>query len=85
MEDSEKAASFVECMSHMAMDGNDSSLMDYTKEWAKKINCGGLFELSDNTFQLFQAFELALCHRLVMHLRDEDSEAADGYHQFSCS
>ena len=36
-------------------------------------NRGGLFELSDNTFQLFQAIELALCHRLVTRLRDEDS------------
>ena len=73
-EDSEKAAGFVECLSHMAMDGNETSLMDYTKEWTKKINRGGLFELSDNTFQLFQAIELALCQRLVTHLRDECSE-----------
>ena len=43
-EDSEKAAGFVECLSHMAMDRNESSLMDYTKEWTKKINRGGLFE-----------------------------------------
>ena len=48
--------------------------MDYTKEWIKKINRGGLFELSDNTFQLFQAIELALCQMLVLHLRDEGSE-----------
>ena len=73
-EDSEKAAGFIESLSHMAVDGNESSLMDYTKEWTKKINRGGLFELSDNTFQLFQAIELALCHRLVTRLRDEDSE-----------
>ena len=51
--------------------------MDYTKVWTKKITRGGLFELSDNTFQLFQAIGLALCHRLVTHLRDEDSEAED--------
>ena len=59
-EDTEKAASFVECLSHMAIDGNETSLMDYTKEWIEKINRGGLFEVKDNTFQLFQAIELAL-------------------------
>lgn len=58
----------------MAMEGNETSLMDYTKEWTKKINRGGLFELNDNTFQLFQAIELALCQRLVTHLRDVGSE-----------
>lgn len=72
-EDSEKAASFVESLQHMAMYGNESSLMDYTQEWTKKINRGGLFESSDNTFQLFQAIELALCHRLVT-LRDNYSK-----------
>ena len=45
-EDSEKAARFVECLSHMAINGNESSLMDYTKEWIKTTNCGGLFELT---------------------------------------
>ena len=73
-EDSEKAAFFVECLSHMALDGNESSLMEYTQEWTKKINRGGLFELSDNTFQLFQAIELALFHRLVSQLHEEDSD-----------
>ena len=58
----------------MAMGGNETSLMDYTKEWTKKINREGLFELSDNTFQLFQAIELARCQRLVTHLCDEGSE-----------
>ena len=68
-EDSKKAAFFVECLSRMALDG---SLMEYTKEWTKKINRGGLFELSDNTFQLFQAIKLALFHRLVSQLHEED-------------
>ena len=39
----------------------------------RPLSLCGLFELSDSTFQLFQAIELALCHRLVMHLRDKDS------------
>ena len=49
--------------------------MDYTtKEWTK-ISRGGLFELSDNAFQLFEAIELALCRRLITHLCDEDKIA----------
>ena len=58
----------------MALDGNESSLMEYTQEWTKKINCGGLFKLSDNTIQLFQAIELALFRRLVSQLHEEDAD-----------
>ena len=32
-----KAASFVECLSHMAVDGPGDSFMDYTKEWISNI------------------------------------------------
>ena len=67
--DSEKAASYVECLSHMAVDGNESSLMDYTKEWTEKINRGGLFEVSTVTFQLFQAIEIAVCDKLATRLQ----------------
>ena len=51
----------MECLSHMAVDGNESSLMDYTKEWNEKINRGGLFEAITVTFQLFQATEIRSC------------------------
>ena len=67
--DSEKAASYVECLSHMTVDGNESSLMDYTKEWTEKINRGGLFEVSTVTFQLFQVIEIAVCDKLVTRLQ----------------
>ena len=66
-EDSEKAAFFVECLSHMALDGNESSLMEYTQEWTKKINRGGLFELTTHSNCFRQLF-----HRLVSQLHEED-------------
>ena len=55
----QKAASFVECLSHMAVDGPGDSFMDYTREWITKVNRGGLFETSDNAYMLFASIELA--------------------------
>ena len=36
----DKAATFVECLSHMAVEGPEDSLLSYTQEWVQKINRG---------------------------------------------
>lgn len=57
----EKAAQFVECLSHMAVGGEseESSSYEYTSEWVKAINRGGVFHVSDySTFMLFKAVEM---------------------------
>ena len=64
----QKAASFVECLSHMAVDGPGDSFMDYTKEWISKVNRGGLFETSDNAYMLFASIELASYEKLEERL-----------------
>ena len=53
---SNKAASFVECLSHMAIDGPESSLEDYTTQWVKIVNRGGPFEISDSAYNLLHCF-----------------------------
>ena len=37
----------------MAIDGPESSLQDYTTQWVKTVNRGGLFEISDSAYDLF--------------------------------
>ena len=49
----EKAAQFVESLSHMHSEGPTSSLLEYTKEWVEKVNRGGLFIISDEAYRLF--------------------------------
>ena len=38
---------YVECLSTMAVAGDDSSMLEYTSEWTRQVNCGGLFEVND--------------------------------------
>ena len=66
-----KAASFVECLSHMAVDGPQSSFHDYTREWTIITNRGGLYEVNDCAFQLFVTIELALGEKLKAHLQQD--------------
>ena len=67
----EKAAQFVECLSHMAVGGEneESSFYDYTCQWVKTIDRGGLFRVSDYGFMLFKAIEIKKKECLPQHLR----------------
>ena len=49
-QDSDEAAEIVECLSQMAVEGPGISFYDYTQEWTKKVNHGGLFEVNESTF-----------------------------------
>lgn len=66
--DSEKAAQFVECLSSMAVEGEESDYYVYTMEWLKTVDRGGLFHISDSTFLFFRAVELATQALLPNHL-----------------
>ena len=50
-----KARQFVNCLSNMAVVGDDQSYYAYTKEWISKANRGGLFE---SCFLFFRSVEL---------------------------
>ena len=60
------AVEYVECLSSMAVNGEESSLEDYTLEWTRKVNRGGLFEVNDETFRLFREIEI----KMVWHLME---------------
>ena len=53
-----KAAQFRECLSQMSRTGEDKSFLDYTREWMESLDRGGLFDVSDDTFELVKAIEV---------------------------
>ncbi len=78
-EESTKAEQFVECLSNMAVNGNESTFYAYTEEWTKTVNRGSLFEINNATIVLFRAVELmtqACLTRLAtcrFHKREPDT------------
>ena len=55
---SDLAISAVECLSGMAINGEESSLLEYTTRWTSLVNRGGLFEINDATYMLFRDIEM---------------------------
>lgn len=68
-DDSTKAAQFVDCLSHMALSGEESSFYAYTKEWIDSVNRGGLFCINETAFLFFRAVELITQVHLPHHLQ----------------
>ena len=57
---SDMAVSAVECLSAMAINGEESSLLEYTTQWTALVNRGGLFEINDATYMLFRDIEMKI-------------------------
>ena len=68
-EDSARAAQFLECLSKMAVLGNESSFYDYTREWVSSVDRGGLLHVNDGTSEFFKAVELQTRQLLPKHLK----------------
>ena len=76
--ESEKAAEFVECLSNMAIEGEESDYYVYTMEWLKTVDRGGLFYVSESTFLFFRAVELATQAFLPNHLHSSSESSRKG-------
>ena len=68
-QDTMKAATFVDCLSHMAVVREESNFYLYTSEWIKTVDRGGLFHLNDSSFHFFRAVELVTQKHLPQHLQ----------------
>ena len=70
------AVQCVACLGEMAVEGEGSDLLAYTKQWLESVNRGGLFPLSDEAFRLFIEKELCV-HRTYLphHLLRPHSKA----------
>ena len=58
----------MECLSHMANSGDDSTYYDYTKKWIESVNRGGLFLVNDITLSFFKSVEIKIQELLPNHL-----------------
>lgn len=56
----------VECLHSLAVNGEESSLMEYTREWCLKVDRGGLFEVNDTAYVLFRTLELNVRKHLII-------------------
>ena len=56
----DKAADFVECLSHMAVPGDcvEDDFPTYATKWIQQVNRGGLFVVNDQAFALFRQIEI---------------------------
>lgn len=52
----------------MAVNREEGSFLEYTTEWVRKVNRGGLFEVNDTTFALFREIELCIRDHLTSTL-----------------
>ena len=56
---SDKAVDFIECLDKMRQQQDDTSStssLEYTQEWTKRVNRGGLFIISDEAYKFFYLF-----------------------------
>ena len=80
---------FVECLSTMAVDGDDSSLLEYTSKWTRQVNRGGLYEVGDMCYALFREIELNTRQHLPVIMTQSASSNSDcnknKNNHFSCT
>ena len=67
-----KYADFVECLTRIKPDDEDlvdtaTSFLDYTSQWIKIVNRGGLYEVNNDVL-LFKEIEKAMQVKLMSHL-----------------
>lgn len=62
----ESTVGIIECLSAMAVNGEESSLLEYTRKWTHLVNRGGLFEVNDTTYTLFREIEKKIRKKLLV-------------------
>lgn len=68
---------FVQCLRQMADCGdNEEDFLAYTKHWIDKVNRGGLFKLSNNTFNFFACIEVQVQRLLPSFMEKAESDSS---------
>ena len=67
----------IECLSNMSAQGDESSLIEYTRKWTLQVNRGVLFEINDMTYNLFKEIELKVRHHLFVSFHRKSSEGRE--------
>lgn len=75
-----EAVNVINCLSGMAVNGEESDAMAYTSKWIDLVNRGGAFEVSDTTYMFFKEVELKVRKFLLLAFErntDVDSSQRD--------
>jgi hypothetical protein len=56
----------MECLTAMAVNGEEGDLLQYTTKWIEIVNRGGLFELNDTAYAFFREIEKEIRKHLYM-------------------
>ncbi len=64
----------IECLSAMAVNGEDGSLLEYTTKWIGLVNRGGLFEVNDTAYTFFREIETKIRKKLLMAFNRKTSD-----------
>lgn len=75
-----KFEEFIECLGDMAIAGEETDFMEYTKKWITKVNRGGLFPLNNTTYQFFIEIEKQVKVILPLHAV-KSSKSADAFRE----
>ncbi len=63
---SESTVGIIECLAAMAVNGEESTVLEYTRKWIDLVNRGGLFEINDTAFDFFKEIEMKVRKKLLM-------------------
>ena len=63
---SESTDGIIECLTAMAVNGEESNILEYTRKWIHVVNRGGLFEVNDTTFEFFKEIEMKVRKKLLI-------------------
>ena len=66
---SKRSASFIECLGSMGVNGEESTLLEYTTNWVSKVNRRGLFEVNNTAYLLFREIEDNIRDKLTHRLQ----------------
>ena len=76
-----ESVNIIECLSAMAVNGEEVDAMEYTSKWIDLVNRGGLFEINDTTFTFFKEMERNVHRQLLLaferHANMHDSSQRD--------
>ena len=70
------ALQFVCCLGEIAVEGEGSDALDYTRIWMDKVNRGCLYPLNNEAFSLFANIEKSVRELLPKHLSQIGSSQA---------
>lgn len=68
---------YVECLGEMAVDGDESEFLMYTKRWIEKVNRGGLFPLNDISFIFFTSVEIEVQSILPQYIASNSAKSKE--------